>query len=188
VDGLELTSVPRTVLDVAREHGVDAGLVVADAALAAGRATPLQLELARKCMERWPGRRAAGSVAELACAEAESPLETLSRLRMMIAGLPEPRLQQVILDETGRFVARGDFYWDEYGVVGEADGNGKYSDPSEIIRERRRQQILEALGLLVVRWEWRDIWEFDGIARRLSAAFDHRGLRRGHPGRRWRLA
>jgi very-short-patch-repair endonuclease len=186
VDGLRMTSMARTALDIAREHGVEAGLVVADAALRQGETTQPQLHEVREFMERWPGRRAARAVAQLARAEAESPLETLSRLRLLAAGFPAPRLQQVILDEHGTFVARTDFYWDEYGVVGEADGNAKYDDRNEIVRERRREQALTGLGLVVVRWEWRDVRRFDGVTGRLAAAFD-RGLRPGHPARRWQL-
>ena len=37
--GEPVTAVPRTVVDVAREHGIDAGVVVADAALRLGMAT-----------------------------------------------------------------------------------------------------------------------------------------------------
>jgi hypothetical protein len=63
-------------------------------------------------------------------------------------------------DERGRFVGRVDFAWLEDGVVGEADGRLKYTDGDAvrvIEAEKERQARLEALGLVVVRWGWRDL-------------------------------
>ena len=132
VDGSRVTAVPRTVADVAREHGIDAGVVVAD------------------------------------------------------AQLPPVHLQVGIGDEWGRFVARADFYWPQFGVIGEADGNLKYDEGrAAIVAERRRQQRLEDLGLVVVRWEWSDLTRFEVVVRRLRAAFA-RGVPPGH-GQRWSL-
>jgi very-short-patch-repair endonuclease len=57
-------------------------------------------------------------------------------------------------------VGRVDFAWLEQGVVGEADGRVKYADRNAvrvIEAEKERQARLEALGLVVVRWGWRDL-------------------------------
>jgi len=51
--------------------------------------------------------------------------------------------------------------WEEFGVVGEADGLLKYDDEEERLSlrlEKLRQEELEALGYIVVRWTWDDIW------------------------------
>jgi very-short-patch-repair endonuclease len=68
--------------------------------------------------------------------------------------VPRPAVQLRILDERGRFVARPDFVWLEEGVVGEADGLGKYDgDAGAVVAEERgRQARLQALGLVVIRW------------------------------------
>ncbi|HEU5033828.1 MAG TPA: DUF559 domain-containing protein, partial [Mycobacteriales bacterium] len=52
---------------------------------------------------------------------------------------------------------RVDFLWD--GVVGEADGAKKYdgSNPGSLLAEKRRQESLEEMGFIVVRWSWDDI-------------------------------
>ncbi len=47
---------------------------------------------------------------------------------------------------------RVDELWEEYGVVGEADGQGKYADPKAYVQEKIREQHLTDEGLLVVRW------------------------------------
>ncbi|MGH8963294.1 MAG: hypothetical protein ACRDWT_19230, partial [Jatrophihabitantaceae bacterium] len=64
--------------------------------------------------------------------------------------------QAQLFDTGGRFVGRADFYWPEFGVVGEADGRMQYDDRTVLLAEKRRREALEALGLIVVRWHWTD--------------------------------
>jgi hypothetical protein len=187
INGIPITAPARTTLDLAREVGVQAGLVAADAALRNGLVDAAGLRRAAAQMAGWPESRAASEVTTLADAAAESPLESLSRLALLRAGLPAPILQARIVDSDGWFVGRVDFLWPKLGVVGEADGNLKYDRPAALQAERRREQMLRDLGLLVVRWEWRDLRQFDIVVARLTAAFD-RGLRAGHPQRRWSVA
>ncbi|MGH8960896.1 MAG: hypothetical protein ACRDWT_06775 [Jatrophihabitantaceae bacterium] len=131
--GARTTAVARTVLDVAREHGVDAGVCAADAALNRGLLTLVELEDAFARCVNWPGRAAARATIELCDALAESPLESISRLRLDSHCIATPRLQVSIGDEWGHFLARPDFYWPEFGVVGEADGNVKYQSRWDLV-------------------------------------------------------
>lgn len=184
---IPVTTVPRTVMDVAREHGVVAGVVAADYALHHGLVDRNALAGAYELCARWPGRKAARMTLLLADGRSESVLESVSRMRMLGQGLTAPDLQAEICDEHGRYLGRTDFYWDEYGVVGEADGALKYRDGTpSIMAERARHAELEDAGLVVVRWGWSDLSAFDPVARRLRTAFA-RGARRGSPQRRWGL-
>lgn len=184
IDGYSVTSPARTVLDIAREYGADAGVVAADYVLHQGLADHETLMAAFEVCARWPGRKAARITVAFADENAESPLESLSRLRIAANGLPMPRPQAELCDQYGRFIGRSDFYWDEFGVVGESDGDLKYDGPDSIINERGRHKAFEELGLIVVRWGWSDVFAFDKVARRLRTAYGHR-LRRGSPQRRW---
>ena len=185
VDGYSVTAPARTVMDIARERGSAAGVVAADYALHEGLLTRDDLGSAFELCRRWPGRKAAGITVAHADGWAESPLEYLSRLRMAAAGLPAPRLQVNICDSYGRFVGRSDFYWDEFGVVGEADGDLKYErGRAAIVEERQRHKEFEELGLIVVRWGWADLFAFDQVAARLRTSY-RRGARPGSPERRW---
>jgi hypothetical protein len=184
VGGYRVLAPARTVLDVAREHGVDAGLVAADYVLHEGLADREGLSAALEVCARWPGRKAARITVAMADGDAESPLESLSRLQMAANGVPAPRLQAEICDQYGRFIGRSDFYWDEFGVIGESDGDLKYIGPESIIGERGRHKAFEDLGLIVVRWSWSDLFAFDKVGRRLRTAYSH-GLRRGSPERMW---
>jgi hypothetical protein len=134
----------------------------------------------------WPGVRAARRAIEFADGRSESPLESASRLKL--AGLvPAPALQTSIFGHDGRFLARSDFLWEEFGVVGEADGMEKYDDPdgTSLRREKLRQEALEQSGLIVVRWGAVDLDRVDGLVARLRSAFA-RGRRQTEP-RRWRV-
>ncbi len=109
---------------------------------------------------RWQagkGITAASRLVELARPGAESILESVSRVRLMDRGVPEPILQHSFSDDRG-FVGRVDMWWPEFDVVGEADGMGKYNDIRDVRAEKVREDRLRALGLTVVRWTWEEIW------------------------------
>jgi hypothetical protein len=183
--GFRVTSPARTVVDVAREHGVDPAVVAGDAALRVGLLDEADLADVLELQHNWPASAAARRAVGLMSAASQSPLETLSRLRMTDAGLPAPVLQQEIGDELGHFLGQVDFYWDEFGVVGEADGALKYDGMPAVVAEKTRQSRLLETGLTVVRWEWSDLHRFDLVASRLRSAFV-RGRQPGS-GRGWSM-
>lgn len=181
---LGLTLAHRTVVDIARELGEAAGVVTADAAMRRGLLTADDLNRAVRAAAGRPGAAAARAMAAAVDPRAESPLESVSRLAIRDAGLPAPWLQPNIL-VGGRFVGRPDFCWDEFGVVGEADGWEKYEAGWQRLRdEKRRQERFEEAGLVVVRWGWDDLDRFDRVAARLLAAL-RRGSRLPRSERRW---
>lgn len=183
------TSVERTVIDLAREHGMLSGLVAADFALHTRLTTLARLLAELDRCERWPGVRAAREAIAFADGRSESVLETRSRLLLQQWGLPAPVPQVRIGNEWGGLVARVDFYWDEFGVVGEVDGAMKYdgTDARPLHEEKKRQEKLEQeLELPVVRWGNADLHNFGAIATRLRRRFAKRaGLRRDD--RLWRV-
>ena len=181
------TAAGRTVVDIAREFGVESGLVTADAALRSGHLDRDGLAAAVAHAAGRRGVEAARRVLELVDPRSESALESRSRFRIDAAGLPPPIPQAVILDRFGRFVARVDFLWLEQGVVGEANGRAKYErDTGRRAREGARGDQLERLGLIHEAWEWADLDPFDRTARRLHHALTHGAVT---PGRRrdWRV-
>jgi hypothetical protein len=181
---LRVTTASRSVLDVAREAGVEPGLVAADSALRLGRTSVRHLHAALAIVGSWPGGSTARRVAELADGRAESALESLSRLRILGAGLPAPVPQTELIDQRGFLIGRADFYWDQYGVVGEADGLLKYRSEARLVDEKLRQERLENAGLIVVRWGWEARRDFAPVAARLRQAFA-RGVRPDRGPRQW---
>ncbi len=75
-------------------------------------------------------------------------------------------------------VGRCDFYWDEPGVFGEADGRSKYDSRDVLTAEKERQEDLERLGLVSVRWGWSAIrFNPRAFAIRVLSAFERGRLR-----------
>lgn len=52
-----------------------------------------------------------------------------------------------------------DFYWPAFGIVVEVDGNAFHSDPIARGRDLKKMQALEAQGLRVIRFTYKEIWE-----------------------------
>jgi hypothetical protein len=183
-----VTSVARTLVDYARSTSLLAGVTAVDAALHLHLTTRSELDHVLLRCWNWPGIRRAMHAIDRADARSESVLESISRVVLQRLRIPEPTLQAELGDGQGRFIGRVDFYWDEYGVVGEADGAGKYARSStSLVDEKRRQEEFEALGLVVVRWGWDAPTQHpQDLRRRLTRAFDRAAARSGQ--RDWSFA
>jgi len=168
VRGLLVTSVARTVVDLAALTSFAGGVVAADRALSRGPFAdrpPLcsHDELEKETLWCEPsGRERARDVVRFADGRSESPLESVSRVSLHFAGAPPPLLQVQLPDLLG-VSARLDFAWPELGIAGEADGSAKGVHPvmlrgrttSEFLREQaQRERRIEAAGLRVMRWGW----------------------------------
>jgi hypothetical protein len=179
---LRLTSVARTVVDVARHASFIDAVMVADAALNRGM---VSIEALREMVEfqrHWPGVAQARDVVAFADARAESPLESRSRVRIHEVGLPRPELQVEILDQVGSLIGRTDFCWPGQRTLGEVDGRVKYAsgDPQILFDEKLREDALRDQGWELVRWTSGDVeGSFLAVERRLRAAFRRGERRRG---------
>jgi hypothetical protein len=183
LDGLPATSMARTVADCLRHLPLTESVPLADAALHAGS---LELAHVQRVLHReasWPFAETASRAIPFVDGRRESVLESRSGIVIQQHGLPAPTPQVKIFDANGRFVARSDFGWPKYGVIGEADGTGKYTDdPIAVLQaEKDRQAALEGLGLVVVRWGWRHLYgdppELVARVRRALQAGDPRRFR-----------
>ena len=178
VDGVRITGVERTVVDLARSWSFAGALVVADHAMRLTWATPDGLERELAPLLACRGSRAARRVLAAARPEAGSVGESLSRARMIELGLPAPALQHEVVDGDG-LVGRVDFWWEHLGLAGEFDGRLKYrvdgvDDPRAVEErlwaEKQREDRLRRAGVAVVRWTWDDAWAPDRLATILRGA------------------
>lgn len=168
--GARVTSVARTVVDIARVDR-EAGLIVADAALYEGLTSIETLRAAVASSARRPGNATARWVVRHADGRSESPLESLTRSCLLVAGLPAPELQVWI--EAAR--ARVDLLYRAQRLVIEADGLLKYRSPADLRDEKRRQERLERAGYRVARVLWDDVrHDPSGTAARIRAALGRR--------------
>ncbi|WP_141718121.1 hypothetical protein [Nocardia altamirensis] len=172
-----VTTVARTVIDLARSLPFEQAVVVGDSALRLGKTTRAQLtEQLARCSG--PGTPAARRVVDFVDGRAESPRESRSRVGLHTARFPTPELQACVVTPDQKFVARVDFLFPELGVIGEFDGLVKYrgrlrsgqSPEDVVILEKAREDALRALGWLVVRWTWRELGTPTWLTRLARAA------------------
>lgn len=190
---LVVTSMARTVVDLARELPLREAVVTVDHALRTGTTLEaLQTVLNRQ--RRWPGIRRAREAVALGDPGSESVLESIARLALTGGGLPTPILQAQFWDGWRWLPERVDFWWPAHRTIAEADGLAKYEAGTATERRRRlresyeRDQRLADLDLEVVRFGWEDAVGGTGrLIRRLREAFA-RGDRRTGESPTWRPA
>jgi len=170
--GVPVTTVPRTVIDLARTLAFRSGLVVADSALHQHLASKKDLREVLAACRRWPGASKAAEVVEFADALAESVLESLARAVFRDLGLPPPELQVEIRDADGQFIGRVDFLWRRFRTIAEVDGALKYDDRTRARAQLRRDKLLRAANYEVEHFTWRDVvYGQDEVGASMWAAF-----------------
>jgi hypothetical protein len=173
--GIRVTSVARTVVDLARTSSFRSGVVVADSALRVKLTSKDELRSVLTACASWPGIRQARLVIEFSDALSESALESISRVAFRDHGLPAPELQVWVGGDQG-VIGRADFLWRRYGTVGEADGAVKYAKPGLAISQLRRDASLREAGFQVVHFTWDEIVRVPGqVAASIRAAFRRGG-------------
>jgi hypothetical protein len=171
-DGVRVTTVLRTAIDVARTEPIEEAVVALDQIVRAGLVTLERLRHAAAGL-RGPGCRVVRRAAELADGLAESPQETRVRLVVLGSPLPAPVAQYTIRAADGRFLARGDFAWPDAKVVLEYDGIW-HGQPQQVARDRRRLNELTAAGWTVVFATAADLRDPAALIARLAAALSSR--------------
>lgn len=179
--GLRVTTPARTALDLAAELDLPEALMLTDdvarralkgfrgsseqeLSVAARRASMRPLELAAASPVHARGR--VQRALALTDALRDSPAEAGSYGWFALAGVPLPRCQVRIDTEVG--VARVDFLWEEFGLVGECDGrikyDGTYGPQADVnVRQNIREQALRDLGFSVVRWTAEEIFFYPQV-------------------------
>lgn len=173
--GLRITSIPRTLLDLAKKDDPADVEAAADSALAKKLTTVPEL---RRFVNRHRGHRGIRLLRRLVegyeggNGPVESELE--SRVLELIdrAGLPRPRRQQRL--SLGGQRRRLDFCFPGTNVVIEADGYASHASPTAFETDRARANALAVRGYVVLRWTWSGIRDrpqalLDELARALEA-------------------
>lgn len=185
-DGVCVTTRCRTAVDAAMTGGLERAVVAFDAVRLVPRfgqpeepaPVPLaQLEDCIAMLGRCRGAALARRALALSVECSESAGESLSRMQMLSARLPMPRLQvpRILGDE----LFHADFDWG--AMTGEFDGRGKYGDePADVdaamAEEKRRHELFADAGIEVVRWRWRVLNANDGLRRLLLPAMARNGI------------
>ncbi|CAN5324660.1 hypothetical protein BH09ACT1_BH09ACT1_29110 [soil metagenome] len=169
IEGITVTSLPRTLIDIARTSLLDRAVTMFDHALwsdaLGGRPPQVSKAEIQSVMDELRSLRGLGK-AQRALAFADglsgSPAESFCRVQFMAIGLPAPVLQKEIFDERGS-IGFVDFYWPELDLVVEYDGRGKYGEGrkfqlgisaervlwEEKIREDRIRRVVSGFSRLI---------------------------------------
>ena len=182
IDGVMVTSLARTVADLARTLPYPQAVAIGDHALARGL-EPTVLAAAVESAASWAGAAQARRVAGFVDGRSESVGESYSRVGFDRDGVPAPVVQLEVFDRRGALIGRTDFGWPTYRTLGEFDGMAKYrrlrrageTVEDTVTREKLREDALRALGWQVVRWTWADLFRPGVVADRLRQAFDRAG-------------
>lgn len=165
VAAIPVTTVGRTVIDCFRQLRLRDALAISDGALRAGATSFDELRAMRTFQRRWPGITKADAGLALTDPRRESWLESASVATAHQLGFTVPMSQVWIHHLDGRMIGRVDFLWPLAGVVGEADGRGKYlgdfagedwdadEAAAHMLAERDRERELESVGFAVARWD-----------------------------------
>ncbi|MGA9873924.1 MAG: hypothetical protein WBQ44_22650 [Rhodococcus sp. (in: high G+C Gram-positive bacteria)] len=177
--GLSVTSPDRTVADLCKALPFEAAVCAIDAALYRRLAT---MNGIREALQRSGVKSTvkAQRAVNFADAGSESIGESRSRVQIHYAGLPVPMLQVDLYSDAGLFIARVDFVFEDFGVIGEFDGRVKYSkylnpgqSPSDaVVAEKYREDALRSHGWVVVRWTWSDLEHPERLVEKLERAFE----------------
>lgn len=176
VDGLPVTTLARTVVDIARSASRRSAVVTGDAALRRGLLRDDLAVVLDECAA-WSDVGKARRATAFLDARSESALESLSRVVFDEREVPPPELQMEI--RVAGEVYRVDFLWKDAPLIGEADGRAKYSlDPNRrpeqvVWTEKLREDALRDAGYSLVRWTYGQLLNqtdavVDRIMRRLG--------------------
>ncbi|MEH3033306.1 MAG: DUF559 domain-containing protein [Aeromicrobium erythreum] len=121
------------------------------------------------------GVRRARRVAEMVAAGVASVRESDVRWWLLTAGLPVPEVNADILDDHGRWLARGDLVYRRWKVLVEYDGWQHERDARQRQWDHLRREQLEAAGWRVVVVTSADTAQPSRIVQRVRQALRSRG-------------
>jgi hypothetical protein len=163
VHGVRVTTPLRTALDLGRLTRRDHAIAALDALLRLG---PFDREDLLGNVERFRGQRGVVQLRELAPiadGRAESPGESVLRLRWLDTSLPRPELQ-VEVHENGLLRARLDLAIADLRFAVEYDGWDWHSSPAQRAHDRQRRDWLRAHGWTVVVLTRREVFDQPHLA------------------------
>ncbi len=166
VDGLRVTSLARTLVDIGCAAPFLQAVAMIDVAMRRGVTAESLLEELAYVQPGRGGRRAARAIS-FGDGRSESVGESLSRVRMWELGFVVPELQVEFTAVHGprSFV---DFFWPRGRIVGEFDGRDKYRNPlitdgrstgDIVLAEKDREDRIRPQVQRFIRWGWNAAWD-----------------------------
>lgn len=153
-DPMAVTTAVQTVVDCGSSLPLLEAVVVCDSALRSKHVQLAELVTAARALPGVTDARRLRRVLELCDPESGSVLETVLRVRMVLAGVSGFATQHVVRNALGARVLRVDFCFAEAGLIVEVDGERWHQDAT---RDRHLDNRLAVLGWRVLRYRWWDV-------------------------------
>lgn len=185
-DGLLVTGPDRTFVDCATQLSLVELVQFGDQLLHAGHTNlpTLRQYVSDRHLDGVQRARAASGALD---ARSESPMESLLRTTLALAGLPRFMSNVPILDTTGRIFARADLLDPARRVIAEYDGWQHERDAVQRKHDAHRREQLDALGYRFLVFSVDDLKDLGQVAWRVFHSLRDRGYRGAPPefGSRW---
>lgn len=189
VDGIPVTTPERTWLDMAEMLTIDELVALGDSCVRVPRAAFEDRDMPlcavadlQRMIDRHKGKRGlrrAKEAIKLIRVGSDSPQETLLRLAVVRAGLPEPELNVPIIGEDGRRHHEPDLSYRRYRIGIEYEGE-HHGEEGQIVRDISRSESYETLGWTEVRISKRHMLDDAKAAvAKIRAALFQAGWRKG---------
>ena len=189
IDGIPVTTPGRTWLDMAELLSIDEIVAMGDSCVRVprpdleGRDMPLcSIDDLQRMIDRHKGKRGLRKAKEalaLIRVGSDSPQETLLRLAIVRAGLPEPELNVPIIDASGARHHAPDLSYRRYRIGIEYEGE-HHGQEGQIVRDISRSERYAALGWTEVRISKRHMLnDAKPAAAKVLVALAQAGWRRG---------
>ena len=155
--GLPVTSPEDTFVDLASHLSLVDLVVLGDSLVRRARTTPRRLVQASAAAPA-SSRRRALRAAELVRAQVDSPMETRSRLLVVLAGLPEPEVNVCFLDEHGELRRRLDMAYRKNRLGLEYDGRQHAESQAQWEAGVARREEFDGAGWRIITLLAKDIY------------------------------
>ncbi len=144
------TSPARTFLDRAAELDLPDLVALGDAIVGRGCATLAELT----AIVTWAGGRRgvvnARAALPLLDGRSRSPMESRTRVVLILGGCPAPEVNVAVLDADGEWLAEGDLVWREAKLIVEYDGRDHLTEKQRRVDAQRRNQFMAAGWTLLI--------------------------------------
>jgi very-short-patch-repair endonuclease len=175
--GVRVSSPTQTFLDLAAVVDLVDLVVFGDSMVRSGKLTIAQLVQAADAW-RGRGRRLACRAARLVREGVDSPMESRLRMLIVLAGLPEPKVNLILRNRRGEWLLRFDLCYPGFKVVVEYDGRQHAEDDEQWDRDIDRREQLDQWGYRLVVVRSKGIYVEPGrTLRRVRTALRERGCR-----------
>lgn len=177
-EGVPLTSPERTFLDLAARLSLVDLVVVGDSLVKKRRTTPAKLVSAAAAF-RGRGARLATRAAGLVREGVDSPRETLTRMLIVLAGLPEPTVNVILYHDDGTWRRRCDLAYERLKISIEYDGRQHAENDQQWAGDVRRREEFDEDGWRVIVILSPDLYRHpDRALERIIRVRETRGIRR----------